>query len=422
MSRQLAPLLAALLFATLLNARPAAAIPVYARQLGVDCTQCHTVWPRLNAFGRQFKIKGYVDTSPLGDRQFPFAVRLKTDFESATSSAPGTPASTSRQINFPDELMLFTGGAITSRLGAFIQVTGSRDGSSFPVVLDTARLAYNTSQLHPASITFFKDGIFGADPYPSLGGTNFSPFSTDAASPLFLQNGLLLAPLDGDNYGLVYHGYLDRNNHIYGAAGLETGGPLPDTLAGSNRVSNESLKYYTRLAYENTLGTSGGIYNLGACYFTGKVDVLPPAASIGSYAGHVSRLFVDGAIQLPLRQHDYFELVGLYGAGVDSKVREFNPPAPSSPFSGQIGGLFLQSDYYFNRKWGPQLFYDSSTVGNTTFKTLGVGLAWLPQRDFKIGLSALNTSASDHSKSSLFGFYLTKYFYVPIQALKDQKE
>lgn len=406
---------------------PASAIPPYARQLGVECTQCHTVWPRLNAFGRQFKIKGYVDTSPLGDTKLPFALRVKVDAESTTSSAPGQPATTDKLINFPAEAMLFLGGPLSKRLGTFVQVTTSRNGNHFETVLDTARLAYNMSQSHPASLTIFKGDMFGADPYPSLGGMGFTPFSTDSAAPLFLQNGFLLAPLESNNYGIVYHGYLDAKNRFYGAVGAQTGGLLPDSLAGSNRVSTQSLKYYTRLAYESPVGDRGGVWNVGAAYMWGTENVMPPDPSVPAYGGRVSRLFVDAGLQLPVGKgkRDMFEIIGLYNTGMDRNITEFDPNVgvPNGPFDAHVGGLYLQADYYFNGTFGPQVYYDTSRLGPTTFHTAGVGLAWLPQRDFKIGVSALLTNGTDGSKNTLYGIYFTKYFYKPVeQVAKEEKE
>src|ERR1017187_4753027 len=36
------------------------AVPAYARKYGVSCMQCHTAYPTLNAYGRMFKLNGYV--------------------------------------------------------------------------------------------------------------------------------------------------------------------------------------------------------------------------------------------------------------------------------------------------------------------------------------------------------------------------
>jgi hypothetical protein len=45
--------------------RTAAAVPSYARQTGMACQACHTVFPELTAFGRLFKLNGYqIDNLP----------------------------------------------------------------------------------------------------------------------------------------------------------------------------------------------------------------------------------------------------------------------------------------------------------------------------------------------------------------------
>ena len=53
--------LRALLPVLLLLAAPAAfAVPSFARQTGMACEACHTVWPELTHFGRVFKANGYI--------------------------------------------------------------------------------------------------------------------------------------------------------------------------------------------------------------------------------------------------------------------------------------------------------------------------------------------------------------------------
>src|SRR5580704_17130056 len=36
------------------------AVPSFARQTGMTCAACHTVFPELTPFGREFKLNGYV--------------------------------------------------------------------------------------------------------------------------------------------------------------------------------------------------------------------------------------------------------------------------------------------------------------------------------------------------------------------------
>src|SRR3984957_14396452 len=39
---------------------PSGAVPSFARQTGMACASCHTVFPELTPFGREFKLNGYV--------------------------------------------------------------------------------------------------------------------------------------------------------------------------------------------------------------------------------------------------------------------------------------------------------------------------------------------------------------------------
>src|SRR5450432_4378675 len=42
------------------SATPSLAVPSFARQTGMTCAACHTVFPELTPFGREFKLNGYV--------------------------------------------------------------------------------------------------------------------------------------------------------------------------------------------------------------------------------------------------------------------------------------------------------------------------------------------------------------------------
>ncbi|HVC28149.1 MAG TPA: hypothetical protein VNF48_01215, partial [Gammaproteobacteria bacterium] len=55
---RLSMILSGLVFALL--SMQAQAVPSFARQTGLACNACHTVAPQLNAFGRYFKLHGYV--------------------------------------------------------------------------------------------------------------------------------------------------------------------------------------------------------------------------------------------------------------------------------------------------------------------------------------------------------------------------
>ena len=39
--------------------RPTQAFPIFARKYETSCQTCHTIFPKLNAFGEAFRLKGY---------------------------------------------------------------------------------------------------------------------------------------------------------------------------------------------------------------------------------------------------------------------------------------------------------------------------------------------------------------------------
>ena len=105
---------------------PAHAVPSFARQTGLQCNACHTAYPRLNAFGRDFKLNSYSfdgGTSKLP----PFAFMAQPSFTHTGKSQPGGAAP-----HFDDndnaalsQASIFYGGKIYDRLGALSQFTYS---------------------------------------------------------------------------------------------------------------------------------------------------------------------------------------------------------------------------------------------------------------------------------------------------------
>ena len=57
----------------------ARAIPSYARQTGLTCSACHTEFPILTEFGRDFKLNGYT-MSTTQSWMPPLAVMLQPSF------------------------------------------------------------------------------------------------------------------------------------------------------------------------------------------------------------------------------------------------------------------------------------------------------------------------------------------------------
>jgi hypothetical protein len=137
-------LVLAALIGAALTPRPAAALPLYARQTGQPCATCHTAFLELTPFGRRFKLGGY--TLDGGDwKGPPFAVMLQPTFTNTQGAQPGGAAPGFGVNNnlVMQQISLFTGGRISDNLGAFVQ--GTYDGVSHRFGWDNTDVRYARS-------------------------------------------------------------------------------------------------------------------------------------------------------------------------------------------------------------------------------------------------------------------------------------
>ncbi len=144
------------------------AIPSYARQTGLTCRTCHTVYPQLTAFGRNFKLNGYtlVSTPTIKDQVSDSTAKEIKTFLNLLSEAPISgmfqagsttlkkkiPNSQNNNLEFPQQLSLFYSGQIAPKLGAFVQMT--LDNGSGTIGLDNTELRYANQSKGNSSITY----------------------------------------------------------------------------------------------------------------------------------------------------------------------------------------------------------------------------------------------------------------------------
>ncbi|TCD48956.1 hypothetical protein E0L29_01465 [Chlorobium sp. N1] len=163
----------ALLFAT---PTEVSATPVFARQTGMSCAACHFQrYPMLNAFGREFKVRGYTmkgaqETIEDKNLSIPstlnFGLVSKLRYQKRNGSATtGTPGMLNDgEFQIPDEAFLSVGGRVAQNIG-------------FQAELNLANVATN--------------GVFAAfkmpfvfEPTPDI-VANIVPFTTDAQGPSY---------------------------------------------------------------------------------------------------------------------------------------------------------------------------------------------------------------------------------------------
>jgi hypothetical protein len=132
-----------------IHAPLARAVPSFARQTGMACSACHTVFPELTPFGREFKLHGYVidnlkqikgttmerrETLSLNSLP-PISAMLQVSYTHTQTALPDSTVSgvlaKDGEVLFPQQVSLFYAGKIADNLGAFMQLTYDGAGDHF---------------------------------------------------------------------------------------------------------------------------------------------------------------------------------------------------------------------------------------------------------------------------------------------------
>src|SRR5215831_11727732 len=156
-----------LLVVGILVAAPRAlAVPSFARQTGMACEACHTVYPELTHFGRVFKASGYVlanlkqvrDVTGKKEELLELAqtpalsIMAQASYTQLASSVPdfstGQPSvAQNGTTGFPQQLSLFYAGKIAPHFGAFFQLTYGSDSGT--IGIDNTDLRFADTKVLP---------------------------------------------------------------------------------------------------------------------------------------------------------------------------------------------------------------------------------------------------------------------------------
>jgi hypothetical protein len=255
---------------------PARAIPSFARQLGVECTQCHTAYPQLNAFGRQFKLTGYLESQDQVPLYKKLSLMLEPSYTQTKTDLSDPPGDFNANDNFAvTQTSLFFGGKFAGKVGGFIQATYDGIGEDF--AWDNADIRFADSTIIQDKPMFYGVDINNNPTVQDLWNTTPAwsfPFSasgiapTPAASPL-IQN------LGGQVAGLGAYALWNELLYVE-LAGYQS---LGEEALSAFGVSSDdvSLKLdntapYWRVALQHQWGPhylSGGTFGMVANTFPG---------------------------------------------------------------------------------------------------------------------------------------------------------
>jgi len=170
-------------------ASTAHAVPEFARKYQTSCQTCHIVFPKLNAFGEAFRLRGYrmpgeteemVKQPPVSlgapaykklwpqavwpgeiSSAVPLAVNVKMgDVNTSTLNDDGSVTRVRNDLQFPQEVNLFGAGTLGDHVSYFSEVTfGENADGSVSVELEHARIDFD-SPFGPEDLFHFRLGKF----------------------------------------------------------------------------------------------------------------------------------------------------------------------------------------------------------------------------------------------------------------------
>jgi hypothetical protein len=367
---------------------PAAhAVPSFARQTGMACEACHTVYPELTHFGRVFKASGYLlanlkqvrDVTGKKEELLELAqtpalsIMAQASYTQLASSVPdlstGQPSvAQNGTTGFPQQLSLFYAGKIAPHFGAFFQLTYGSDSGT--IGIDNTDLRFADAQVLPDA----KSLIYGLS-------INNNPTvqdlwnSTPAFGFPFAGSNATISPLAGTEIdgGLAQDvagitAYAMWNESVYaelggyrsakqGAANQLTGAAGPLDGAVSNVI--QGVSPYWRLAYEHNwdrhsleAGTYGGQFKL---FPGGGTPLHGPSNRFRDFALDFQYQFVGDEHLLTVagtRIHESMSLDATFAAGGSANA------------SNNLTTTRLWATYYYRRRIGGTLGL-FSTTGST---------------------------------------------------------
>lgn len=360
----------------------ASAVPSYARQTGVACQGCHTVFPELTPFGRSFKLNGYqIDNLPqvqgmraaqdydlLLNQVPPLSFMFQTSY--TKTKAPlqdqnnNGDIAQNGQVLFPQQASLFYAGRIAPGLGAFVQITYDSASGSFGWDNTDIRYARQVTGLeNPLTwgITLNNNPTV-QDAWNSTPAWQ-TPFDQrTSAAPVPGASTKIDGTLSGNVGGLTAYAWW--RNSIYAEAGLyraspqgfthqvmQSAGPL-DSTAG---VVLTSWAPYWRIAYEHQWDRNSLM--VGAYGMTSKFNA--PGQPVGSTPDKFNDVALDTQYQFIGDQH-IFSVQGTYIKEKQNLDGTF-ALGDSENSSNHLNTFRLGGSWYYERTYGASLGYFSTT-------------------------------------------------------------
>lgn len=370
-----------------LLAPAAQAVPSFARQTGMACAACHTVFPELTHFGRVFKANGYVldnlkqvravnseRQQLLSLSQLPtFSIMTQVSYTTLNkrlpdNTYPSAPGLTQNgTAGFPQQLSLFYAGKIAPHFGVFSQITYANDSGT--IGIDNTDLRFAKLIVLPGKNTLTYGLSLNNNPTVQdlWNSTPAWGFPYDASNAVVSP--LAATEIDGtlaqSVAGLTAYLYYDESLYVefggyrsapQGQTNALTGqaGPLDGTF--SNVI--EGFAPYWRLAYEYDWGAN----SLEVGTYGADFKMYPGAATGHPLEGPDNR-FADVAEDFQYQYVGEENIVSVAGTHIheNMNLEASYLAGAAANHSDSLNTTRIWANYYYERRYGGQIGWFSTT-------------------------------------------------------------
>ena len=409
-----------------MTAATASAVPAFARKYQTSCQTCHVVFPKLNAFGEAFRLRGYrmpgeteemVKQPPVSlgapaykklwpraiwpgeiSSAVPLAVNIKlADVNTSSLNEDESTTSVKNDLQFPQEANIFGAGTLGEHVSYLMEVSfGENPDSSVAVELEHARLQFD-SPFGREDLFHFRIGKFAPD---VVDGFQEMWISTDAAidslfayNPVGINGGTGLAedvspsPISIpaqvrgiEGYGIIAH-------RAMWVGGLANGiGPGEDGRFDGNNAKDVYARFDYKFGGMGLDGYTGGAAvpeknwrdnSLRVGAFTYRGDGKNIDFGLTSVEGEPQHLQDLHFLRTGFYASAYYQDLNVFGAyvhGTDS-LQLFDEAGPLSDIvSPSYNAWFAQADYLFYPWLQGTGRYETLTPGDRTVPTLKTGV------------------------------------------------
>jgi len=338
------------------------AVPSMGRQTGMQCNACHTVFPELTPFGRQFKLRGFsmsmpktrpAEKNPSLDPFGTLPISGLLQVSRTSTSNTSTPGAEPEQFENNRDVVaqgagLYYGGRITDKSGALVQYF--YEGAERKWMMEMFDVRYADSGSFAG-----QDAVYGftlsnnptvTDPYNSVPQWRFPHVDALGVPPnasLLAENGFA-SQVGGPGVYALWNNTLYTEVALYSKARNSILRPLSAGAEFENLV--KGVMPYWRLALQRETGAHS--FSLGTFGLSGKLYADAEDLSLGT--NRFRSLAFDGQYQFIAGEH----VVSLQALRINEKQKQDASFAAGlvSNEEDTLRATRVNAHYWWRRQWG----------------------------------------------------------------------